>query len=461
LHITIDFFRESEEWMKKEKKQVVISRRSFLGSAGLAAGAVVFPQVIPGEVLGLDGAVAPSERIVMGCIGVGPRGNAVMHGFLPHKDAQVVAVCDLKKWVREGVQRTVNEYYGNSDCAAYEDYRELLQREDIDAVTVATTDHWHNTVAIAAARSGKDIYMEKPMGTSFTQAQLLRKVIRETGRVFQFGTQQRSDTRFCLASELALNDKMGTLKTINVWSPPSEPGGDPTLAPAPDGLDYDRWLGPAPYHPHTVDRTSNAHWWFISDYALGFIAGWGIHPIDIAVWGGGDRVLKGTVEVEGKGVFPATGTHDTAVDWDATLRYSSGITLEFKGRLPKEWQDRYPGAQTHGTAFEGTDGWVHVNRGIVNAQPEGILHSDLGPSDKQLFQSPGHARNTLDCIKSRKDPVSSIDAAVQGEALCHISDIAIRLGRKLTWDLEKELFIGDAEANARLTRKMREPYTVL
>jgi predicted dehydrogenase len=148
-----------------------------------------------------------------------------------------------------------------------------------------------------------------------------------------------------------------------------------------------------------VDRTSNAHWWFISDYALGFIAGWGIHPIDIAVWGGGDRVLKGTVEVEGKGVFPATGTHDTAVDWDATLRYSSGITLEFKGRLPKEWQDRYPGAQTHGTAFEGTDGWVHVNRGIVNAQPEGILHSDLGPSDKQLFQSPGHARNTLDCIK--------------------------------------------------------------
>lgn len=437
------------------KRQVEgITRRGFLISMGTAA----VPMILPGSVLGLDGGVAPSEQIAIGSIGVGPRGTAVMQGFLAHKDARIVAVCDLKKWVREGAQQVVHAHYGDKDCQAYEDYRALLEREDIDAVTIATTDHWHNTVAMAAARAGKDMYMEKPMGTSFEQAQALRKVIRQTGRVFQYGTQQRSDTKFCLASELALNDRMGPLKTIHVWSPASEAGGDPGLAPVPEGLDYDRWLGPAPFHPHTVDRTSNAHWWFISDYALGFIAGWGIHPLDIAVWGGGDRLLKGTVEVEGRGVIPTQGTHDTATDWDVTLRYSSGITMEFKGRLPAEWQARYPGAQNHGTVFEGPDGWIHVNRSVVNAESEGLLHADFGPGDRLLAQSPGHARNTLDCIRSRTDPVSPIESAVWGEALCHISDIAIRLGRKLTWDLGAEQFVDDAEANARLRRPIREPY---
>jgi hypothetical protein len=261
---------------------------------------------------------------------------------------------------------------------------------------------------------------------------------------------------------LALNERIGKLHTINVWSPGSSQGGDPKPVPEPEWLDYDFWLGPAPYTPYTERRCSNALWWFISDYAIGFIAGWGIHPVDIALWGGGDR-LKGPIEVEGKGIWPTPdGVCDTAMNWNATLKYSTGVKMNFTGwPCLKEWQDRYGQIESHGTAFEGSEGWVHVDRARINAHPKELLEVELGANEIHLTESYNHARNLLDSVKARKEAICPIDESVQGDIVCQISDIAIRLEQKLVWDMEKEQFTNSEMANRRLARSMRSPWSLV
>jgi len=437
-----------------------ISRRGFLKkTAGTAVGAMSFPYIVSSSALGRAGNVAASERITVGSVGVGPQGTGVMSNFMAQKDARVVAICDLKAPRRKEVKNLVDKHYQNNDCATYEDFRELVARDDIDVVSIATTDHWHVLVALAAARAGKDVYLEKPMGLSVAEDQTLREVVHRYGRKFQFGTQQRSDRKFRFACELALNERIGKLHTINVWSPGSSSGGDPKPVPEPDWLDYDMWLGPAPYTPYSEDRCSNRLWWFISDYALGFIAGWGIHPIDIAIWGGGEKVAC-PVEVEGKGVWPSpAGVCDTAMNWDVVCRYASGVTMNFTGwPCREEWPKRYGNIQSHGTAFEGTDGWVQVNRGGMTAHPKELLTMELGPNDIHLPVSGNHVRNLLDCVKSRAETICHIDTAVQGDIVCQISDIAIRLEQKLKWEPEKELFVNNEQANRMLKRAMRSPW---
>jgi predicted dehydrogenase len=442
----------------KEKK--MISRRRFLtGAAGLSAAAVGFPYFVPSSALGNAGNVAASNRIIVGCIGVGGQGTGVMGNFLRQRDARVVAICDLKKQRREAVRNIVNKHYKDTGCVVYEDFRELVARDDIDVVLVATADHWHVLTSLAAVRSGKDVYMEKPMGLSVAEDQAMRQAVHRYGRKFQFGTQQRSNRNFRFACELALNERIGKLHTINVWSPGSASGGDPKPVPEPDLIDYNMWLGPAPYVPYTKDRCSNRLWWFISDYALGFIAGWGIHPVDIAIWGGGDKV-KTPVEIEGKGVWPSSdGVCDTARNWNIVCKYESGVTMNFAGDpMPQEWKKRYERTSSHGTAFEGTKGWVHVNRGGINAHPKELLSTEFTSNEIQLIKSGNHVRNLLDCVKSRAETISNVDVAVQGDIICQISDIAIRLEQKLKWDPKKERFLNSNEANRMLTRAMRSPW---
>ena len=436
-------------------------RRQFLKhTASTIAGSAVFPFVVSASALGNAGNAAPSERITVGCIGVGPQGNGVMGNFLKQKDARVVAVCDVKSHVLKATQDRVNKHYQSTGCATYKDFRKLLARDDIDAVLIATPDHWHVLTALAAVRAGKDVYLEKPMGLSLAQDQALRTAVHRGGRVFQFGTQQRSSRNFRFACELVLNGRLGKLHTINVWSPGSSQGGDPKPVPVPEWLDYEMWLGPAPYTPYTKDRCSNKLWWFISDYALGFIAGWGVHPLDIALWGGGERVAC-PVEIEGKGVWPTKGICDTAMNWNVVCKYDSGVTMNFTGDpYPEKWKQRYGRTTSHGTAFEGDEGWVHVDRSGINAHPKELLTTEFGPNDIHLYQSNNHVRNLLDCVKSRAETICPIDVAVQADIICHISDIAIRLEQKLKWDPKTERFINNNAANRRLSRAMRSPWTL-
>jgi len=436
------------------------TRRNFLKStAGAALGVVGFPCVVRSTALGGSGAVAPSERITLGCVGTGPQGTDDMRNFLSQKDCQVTAICDLKAPIREATKKLVDEHYQNSDCATYTDYRELIARKDIDAVLIATCDHWHVLVALEAARAGKAIYLEKPMGLSLAEDQTLRATCHRYGTIFQFGTQQRSSRNFRFACELVRNGRIGKLQTINVWSPGSTAGGPRNVVAPPDWSDYDMWLGPAPYDAFTPIRECNQWWWFISDYALGFIAGWGVHPLDIALWGGGDKVLC-PLSIEGKGVWPTPdGVCDTALNWDLVLKYDNGVTMRYTGDpYPDEWKTRYGRTTSHGTAFEGSDGWVHVDREGINAHPKELLDTQWGPNDARLYESANHARNLLDCVRSRKETICPIDVAVQADTLCHISDIAIRLEQKLRWDWAKEQFVNNDAANGRLVRSMRSPW---
>ncbi len=458
-----------------------LTRRDFVRRATVASlAAAVFPTIIPGSALGKNGAIAPSNRITLGVIGCGPQGRGDLGGFLNEADCQVLAVCDVKKDQIELGRQAVNQKYGNDACQTHHDFRELVARKDIDACLIATPDHWHVLTALAAVNSGKDIYLEKPLAITLAEGQALRKAVRQRQRVFQFGTQQRSSRNFWRACQLVRGGHIGKLQQINVWAPGSTPGGSLKTTSPPAGLDYDLWLGQAPMTPYTENRCTDASnlktWWFISDYTLGFISGWGVHPLDIALWGGGD-LLGGRVEVSGRGTFRNTeGACDTATVWEVDYAFSSGLKLNFVG-VPnggnqsqptgdpfmhqKEWQQRYRRIDSHGTAFEGSSGWVHIDRTGINLQPEDLI--DVPPKEYRggLTSSPGHVRNFLDCIKSRADTVCPIEAAVAADTLCHLADIAIRLGRKLKFDFATEQFIGDEAANQRLKlRPMRTPWQI-
>jgi predicted dehydrogenase len=454
------------------------TRRDFL--RGMATGSVAvatFPAIIPCSALG-NGGVAPGNRICVGVIGCGPQGRGDMSNFLNEKNCQVVAVCDVKEDQLVLARDAVNKRYNTNDCKSYHDFRELVARQDIDACLIATPDHWHVLTALAAVNAGKDVYVEKPLAVTLAEDQALRAVVRRKQRVFQFGTQQRSGGLFRLACEMARNGAIGKLKHINAWSLGSTPGGSREVAPVPAGLNYDMWLGPTPFKPHTQDLCSadggKKTWWFVSDYALGFVAGWGIHPLDIAAWGAGD-LMNGPFTVEGHGNFRlAEGICDTATIWEIDYRFASGLTMKFVG-VPnggnagkptgepflhgEEWKHRYRRISDHGTAFEGADGWAHVDRSGINLQPEDLI--DRNPDDfkVKLIRSGDHVGNFIGCVKSRAETVCPIEAAVRSDILCHTADIALRLGRKVTFDFNAERFLHDEEANRRLkARPMRAPW---
>ena len=452
-----------------------LTRRHFIKSnlaAALAASA--FPSIIPASALGRDGATAPSERVAVGCIGVGERGSGVMGHFLQQNSCQVTAVCDVKQDVLDKAKAAADKRYENKDCQTYGDFRQLLARKDLDAVLIASTDNWHVLHALAAVEAGKDLYVEKPLGLTLAEDQALRKAVHARKRVFQFGTQQRSDRKFWLACELVRNGCIGKLKHINAWAPGSRPGGSTKQVPPPATLNYDFWLGPAAARPYTEDLTawqlSKKTWWFISDFALGWIAGWGIHPMDIALWGAGD-LTSGNVDISGKGRFPTVGACNTATTWDVDFAFERGLTMKFVGApygAPDEpfahhdeWTARYGEINDHGTAFEGSDGWVLVDREHIKMSPESLL--DLNPDSlkTKLVRSSDHVGGFLNAVKTRGQTVCPIDEAVLSDAFCHVADIALRLNRKVTYDTQAERFLKDDEANQRLKlRSMRAPWKI-
>lgn len=432
------------------ERRSALSRRGFLKRTVVGAlGAAAFPYIAPDSALGLSGTVAPHNRVTVGCIGMGPQGCGVMGNFLRNPEAQVVAVCDVDSRRRVAAVEKVNGAYQDSGCSGYNDFRELLARDDIDAVLIASPDHWHVPHAVAAARAGKDMYVEKPLMLSLQQGQALRDAVHRYGRVFQNGTQQRSSREFRFACELVHNKRIGDLKRIKVGSPASRVSENIGPTPVPDGFDYELWLGPAPWAPFSDKRVVNDYWWHYSDYALGFVAGWGIHHVDIAQWGNGTD-LTGPVEVEGTGEFPADGFCNCATKWNVLMRYANGIVLDYTDEAQNQ----------HGIRFEGTAGWVHVARGFLDAEPKSLLEATFGPDDVHLYESKNHVGNFIDCVKSRRSTICPIDVALRSDMICHLSDIAMRLKRNLQWDPGREVFVGDSEANRMLVRAMREPWRV-
>ena len=443
-----------------------MNRRQFLGRAAALAGALAAPAIVPSSVLGGEATPAPSNRVVLGCIGLGIQGTGNMRVFRANPEVQVAAVCDVHEDQRRRAKQSVDEAYDNADCAAYKDFRGLMARKDIDAVQITTPDHWHPLVALEAARQRKHMYCEKPIGWSMRAAQAVRKAVRESGVVFQFGTQQRSGGKFRTACELVRNGKIGRLKTILVgvpasWTCPKQP-----TEPVPKELDYDLWLGPAPLAPYCYQRCrpwtekeGYSIWYCISDYCMGMIGNWGVHHLDIAQWGNGTD-LGGPTEIEGTGIFPTDMLTDAATRWQVENRYANGVTLI---HMDDETSRKHPlqqGGHGHGVMFLGTEGWVHVDRERMDAQPKAVMKAPIGPDEIHLLKSDNHHANFIDAVKGRGPPAAPIDIAVRSDALCHLQQMAITLKRKLRWDPDREVFVDDDEANRLFDRPMRAPWTL-
>ncbi|MCK5861930.1 MAG: Gfo/Idh/MocA family oxidoreductase [Candidatus Hydrogenedentes bacterium] len=433
------------------KQKSFIKRRDFLKhTAGIAAGAVAFPYIIPSSALGLAGTVAPSNRITVGCIGLGGMGNGNMRGFFDRQDAQVVAVCDVDSQHRNDAASSVNSKYGNKDCAVYNDFRDMLLRDDIDAVSIAVPDHWHALVAVQAAQAGKDIYGEKPLAYCVAEGRAIVDAVQRNGRVWQTGSWQRSQDHFRFACELVRNGRIGKVHTVKVGLPGTssirEGSTEPTAPP--EGFDYNMWLGPAPYTPYCEAR---CHWNFrwISDYAGGQLTDWAGHHIDIAHWGMGTE-LSAPTEIKGSGEWPLAedGLFDTVENYTFNCKYREGFTMIVSGLLPG------------GTRFEGDEGWVYVTRGHIDAEPKALLNEVFGPEEIYLHNSSNHIGDFLDSVKTRATTIAPVEVAHHSVMVAHLGLIAMKLERKLQFNVHSETFQGDAEANRLLSRPMRAPWSL-
>jgi predicted dehydrogenase len=415
------------------------------------------PWLIPASALGLNGAVAPGSRIVLGSIGVGNMGTGHVRALLRHADTRLVAVCDVRRSHRQRAKDRVDDYYGDAACSMYDDFRELLARGDIDAVVIAVPDHWHALIGLEAARRGKDMYYEKPMAMSVAEGQAVRRAVHRYGVIFQFGTQQRSSENYRLACELVRNGRIGRLETMMIGSavPPHMPL-QPSQ-PVPPGFDYEMWLGPAPWAPYTYERCTR-DWTLIADYSLGCIGGaWGVHDVDIAQWAN-DSEATGPVEVEGSGVYPADSLYDTVRTWEVEHRYANGVKLihmDMQTALGRAEQFKLA---HRGTLFLGSEGWIYISRQGFFTKPDSLRTTVFGADEVRLPRSTDHRRNFLDAVKTREAPISGIDAAVRSDIVCHQAEIAMRLGRRLRWDPVHERFVDDEQANRMLTRAMRSPW---
>ncbi|MBI4605974.1 MAG: Gfo/Idh/MocA family oxidoreductase [Planctomycetes bacterium] len=426
------------------KRTGKLTRRGFLRAAGAA---VAVPMIAPRWALGGEGVAAPSERITLGFIGMGTMNRGHLGWFLGQGDVQVLAVCDVDTTRREHAKKTVEERYSKEKgssykgCGAHDDFRQLIARKDLDAVVIATPDHWHAIPIVEACKAKKDIYCEKPLTLTIAEAKLVIDAVRKHDRVFQTGSQQRSGAEFRRACEVVRSGRIGKLKTVYAAvGGPSVPCDLPeeTLEP---GLDWDLWLGPAPRRPYNSvlsPRGVHTHfpaWRNYREYSGGGMTDWGAHHFDIAQWGiGADD--SGPVEV----IPPEDPKATSGVKWI----YSSGVELIHGG----------PG----GVNFVGTEGEVTVDRGRSSSKPEKVLEEPPGEKDVRLYESPGHQRDWVNCIRSRKRPICDVEVGARSVTVCHLGNLAYWNRRRLRWDPKEWRFLGDEEAQKWLDRDRREPW---
>ena len=420
------------------------NRRSFIGQVIAAASA---PIVIPARLL--RSASAPSNKITLGVIGVGAQGTGDMRAFLNHDDVRVVALCDVNTKNLDRARGLIRERYGSDDVRTHADFRELNRDKSIDAVLMALPVHWHSIPAADAILNGKHIYHEKPMGMSFEEAKHVRAAVRKTGVVFQFGTQQRSDLKFRWASELALNGRLGRLKEIQVGVPGGKTSPALDAQPVPDHVDWDRWVGPAPMTAFNAEKLKRDNHENITNFSLGMISCWGIHHLDIAQWGNGTD-STGPVSVEGTATYPQSGSCDAVLSWKVRMEYANAAPITFAN------ESKEAGQIGHGTRFIGEDGWVHVVRGNIWASNEAILKDPQNKYDTMPVKLPvsnEHTRNFVDAVKTGGRAICDIETSVRSDMLPQLTAIALKVGRKVKWDPEKEAIIGDDEAAGHLAHR--------
>ena len=421
------------------------TRRSFIKKAALVAG---MPTIIPATVLGRNGNIAPSNKIVVGGIGLGPRGRDDLQGFISQADVQFVAIADVQKSRREIVRKTANRHYSNEDCKAYRDMKEVLARTDIDAVLITTGDRWHAPGSILAARAGKDVYSEKPCAMTIAECRELDEAILGHKRVYQAGTQRRNVDNFRFAIDLARSGKLGKLHTVHagIIAPandlpplPGEPEPDP------EEIDWDRWLGPAPARPYNK-RYVEGQWRGHDGLAAGYkILEWGSHTVDLCQWAAN---ADGTTPVE----YEADGGTIHA-------RYANGIQLVMR-LAGFNNEGNWLGLGTCPVRFEGDTGWVEVGDNGKIATSDPALLAAGKPGEMAGTDPRKHVREFLDCVKSRAKPACNSTVARYGHVACHAAAIAWKLGRKVRFNPATESFIDDPEADRMRSRVRRAPWVL-
>lgn len=416
-----------------------VSRRQFMHRAALAAGgAIIAPNIIARKAWGEHKQASPSNRLVVGAIGVGGRGEYIVRAFTSQADVQVVAVCDVKRDRRERCKAQVDQQYGNTDCKTYIDMMEILERKDIDAVIVATGDNWHSEASIMAARAGKDIYCEKPMSVTIAESRAVADTMRRLGRIFQCGTQRRSLGNFRFAAHLAQSGKLGELKelhaeeaggwqTFNYETLPEEP------EPAREELDWNRWLGPAPWRPFNAKYPTRGFWSNHVDFSGASITEWGSHTVDLCQWANSSDDT-GPIEYWREGERYCA-------------KYANGVKLVIRTGL------RFGSCPVR---YEGTEGWVETgDSGELETYPKSLLGNR---GFEGGYPADNHVRAFLDSVKTREECVSNAEVAHRSISVCHVANICKRLDRPVKWDPVTEQIIGDEEANRMTSRASRDPW---
>jgi predicted dehydrogenase len=456
---------------KKDKNKRNISRRDFVqNSVKGAIGVALLPTLLPS----CSNGKGANDRITIAHIGVGDRGSwELMYYLLPLEGALNIAVCDVHKERREEAANVINKFYKENndpvpECIPYLDFEEILQRKDIDAVHITTPDHWHVPAAIKAARAGKHIMLAKPLGLSYPEYKILGKELADNNVRFHYGTQQRTSEHMQLGYNMIREGLIGDIERVDVWAPGKNPVESPVCneVPVPPDFDFDKWTGPAPMRPYCPDRVTNNSSWFNNDYSIGFLAGWGAHPLDILVWILKDKVA-GAYTCEGKGQFwPAGGLYNNILSWDVNCKYQNGIEVHFVSDdvAVNSVLNHREIKETNGTTFYGTKGWISLSRSSVQSNiPE--INQKLNNFPKNKDGWINSENNTmgkvfLDIIKGKSKELCPLDEAIISDTISHMGDITIRTNRKITWDPVKGEVLGDPEANKLFIREMRSPYTV-
>ena len=452
-----------------------MKRRSFIKTAAVGASAFVVPTIVPSTVFGKS---APSNKIQIGQIGFGR--IAMSHDLpdtLKYDVARVMAVCDTDSKRAEDGKRFIDAFYAEKsgkkkymDTRIYANYQEMLQNPEIDAVIISTPDHWHAQPAVEAALAGKDIYLQKPTSLTIREGRILSGVVQKKGVILQMGTQQRSSPQFRIAAELVRNGRIGKLHTVKIGLPGDPPGPETSEMPIPENLDYDMWLGSTPLVYYTETRVHPQHdysrpgWLRCEQFGAGMITGWGQHHVDSANWGMNTEYTN-PIEIEAVAEFPRTGMWDVHGDFMVKARFENDVEMYISG------------GYTNGIRYEGSEGWIFVSRGNYQATPSdpqaaeasskaldasdpAILKSEIGENEIHLYRSEDQHKNWLDCIQSRKEPVSPVEPGHRACSTCLVSHIAMKVPGKLAYDPVNERFTNSDLANSMLSRPNRAPYGV-